>query len=70
MLAVERLHFDDVGAHVAQDLAGRGAGDDLREIENQRVGERKHGARTSVFVGSAPQRGRASFAAVCQGVTE
>ena len=38
MLAVERLDLDHVGAHVAQDLAGGRAGDDLREIENERIG--------------------------------
>ena len=41
MLAVERLDLDHVGAHVAQDLAGGRAGDDLREVENERVGERQ-----------------------------
>ncbi len=42
MLALERLDLDHVGAHVAQDLAGGRTGDDLREVENERVGERKH----------------------------
>ena len=42
MLAVERLDLDHVGAHVAQDLAGCRAGNDLREVEDERVGEGKH----------------------------
>ena len=42
MLAVQRLDLDHIGAHVAQDLAGGRAGDDLREVENEGVRERKH----------------------------
>ena len=42
MFAVQRLDLDHVGAHVAQNLAGGGAGDDLRQVENERVGQRKH----------------------------
>jgi hypothetical protein len=42
VLAVQGLDLDHVGAHVAQDLAGGGAGDDLREVENERVGQRQH----------------------------
>ena len=42
MLAVERLDLDHIGAHVAQDLARGRAGDDLREVENECVRERKH----------------------------
>ena len=37
VLAAQRLDLDHVGAHVAQDLAGGGACDDLREVENERV---------------------------------
>ena len=42
MLAVQWLDLDHVGAHVAQDLAGGGTGDDLREVEDERVGQRQH----------------------------
>jgi hypothetical protein len=42
MLAVQGFDLDHIGAHVAQDLAGGRAGDDLREVEDERVGERKH----------------------------
>ena len=52
VLAVEGLDLDHVGAHVAQDLAGGRTGDDLREVEDERVGERKH-FRMTILAGEA-----------------